>query len=78
MIYVENEWLVFSYRFENLKKALLPVVVALFTLKCTRGILVACPLDKVIYILEVVVECHSAYSTLVGDVLDCNIGKTLF
>ena len=62
---------------KDLLKALLPGLVGLLPSQGLGRILLARPLDKVIDVLEVVVERHAVDAAVVGDIADGDLVERL-
>ena len=77
MVDVHDEGLIGQHGLKDLLKALLPGLVGLLPSQGLGRVLLAGPLDKVIDVLEVVVERHAVDAAVVGDVADGDLVERL-
>ena len=74
---IHDEGLVGQHGLKDLLKALLPGLVGLLPSQGLGRVLLAGPLDKVIDVLEVVVERHAVDAAVIGDVADGDLVERL-
>ena len=78
MVHAFDEGSVLKHHMTEGDKTVLPAFIVFFAIDGSSALVKAYPFDEIIYILKMIVKCHTVYAAVVGDVADGDLVQRLF